>query len=450
MVQEEHDLEEVGDARGGQSRGFFGGGLGVVGGSATCDVSAGDDSIIDAARGRSIRGMKNDRRQWESRLWGGGDGETKFRGLAVGFAGVEDGGGEMGMVDGVGIVLGFEAEGVVLFVGDVVFADESAVEEVGGVELEAGLGGPEFEAARGGGFGDGGGVREAAVLAVEDDVVIVAIGRAGHVEKIAADGFGGGEVDGGVFDGSDLAGGDQMGIDGRIAVGVDLHDVGEDVGFAGVFEVEIGVVGEVDGGGLGGGGEVVDAEGVADEGVGDGDVDGAGVTFRAVGIGEGEAEGGALGGFQRLGGPDAFVVTIETPVKMVAAVVGGEGVGFIVEGKCSVGDAIGKAADDGAEVGALGFVLVEVVEAEGDVAEHAVFVGDEEFCEDAAVGEDRGGDAGRGGEGVGFDGVAAGGGAEGEGGDGGANHSVLQPINFCNRVSDRHYRATKVGRRHVR
>ena len=75
-------------------------------------------------------------------------GEFVDGGLCVSFAGFEEGGWEVGFVGGVGVVLGFEAEGgeaVEGVAGTVVVT----VEVVGGVELEGWLGGEEGECASG-------------------------------------------------------------------------------------------------------------------------------------------------------------------------------------------------------------------------------------------------------------------------------------------------------------
>ena len=78
-------------------------------------------------------------------------------GLGVLLVGVQDRGGEAWLVGRIGEVLGFEAEGAVFAVWLVGFSADGAVEEVAGVELDAGLGGVDFHGAAGGEFVDGGG-----------------------------------------------------------------------------------------------------------------------------------------------------------------------------------------------------------------------------------------------------------------------------------------------------
>src|SRR6266436_1033418 len=57
----------------------------------------------------------------------GGDG-------VVALAGVQDHGGEFGLVRGIGKVLGFQAEGVAARIGDAAIAGSFAVEEIAGVK----------------------------------------------------------------------------------------------------------------------------------------------------------------------------------------------------------------------------------------------------------------------------------------------------------------------------
>ena len=49
------------------------------------------------------------------------------------------------MMDRVGKMLGFEAEGLMLAVDDSILARDRAVEEIAAIELDAGLGGGDFQ-----------------------------------------------------------------------------------------------------------------------------------------------------------------------------------------------------------------------------------------------------------------------------------------------------------------
>ena len=257
-----------------------------------------------------------------------GDGEFVFGELVVGFAGVEDGAGEVGVVGGVGGVLGFDGEAEVGGVGDAVFSfDAGEVSAVG--EVDDGFGGEAFEESPGGGVVDFGGFHEGGVVfgAIEEEGVIVAGGLAGEtVLDVASDGFGLGEVERGAGDGGEFAGGDEGGVHGKEAVGVEVCDVVEVFTGLVAAEVEVGVLGEVDGGGFVGGGEELDFEGVVvGEGVDDGDVEVAGEAFGAVGIEDGESDGGAVGGHAHVAFPVAFAEAFEAAVEAVGALVGGDG-----------------------------------------------------------------------------------------------------------------------------
>ena len=91
------------------------------------------------------------------------------------------------------------------------------------------------------------------VAFAELDLLIVGI-------DARADGGGLGEIERRAGDGLQFAGGDQVGVHGGEAVGIDHDFVAQDVAFALAGEVEVGVVGQVDDGRLVGGGGVVDLE----------------------------------------------------------------------------------------------------------------------------------------------------------------------------------------------
>ncbi len=145
----------------------------------------------------------------------GGEGEDG--GGAEGFAGVQGGGGELWLVGGVGEVLSFEAEAGVLEVGPAGLAGELAVEEVAGVELNAGLGGFDAEGATAPRVVGFGGEVQRAWRPVEDEVVVVAAGeeelRVGGGD-VGADCGGAAEVEWRAGYGGELAGGDELGVTG--------------------------------------------------------------------------------------------------------------------------------------------------------------------------------------------------------------------------------------------
>src|SRR5258708_1127753 len=68
----------------------------------------------------------------------------------VALAGLQDHGRELWLIRRIGIVLRFQAERGAARIGEAPFADSFAVEKIAGIELHAGLGGPNFQDAAGG------------------------------------------------------------------------------------------------------------------------------------------------------------------------------------------------------------------------------------------------------------------------------------------------------------
>src|SRR5262245_17539125 len=91
---------------------------------------------------------------------------------AVGLAGAENGAGKFGFVGRIGIVLGFKAQGVVLFMAAAAW---TAVKEVGTVELHSRLGGVYLHHAPAGRLLHTGGKLELALLTAEHEAVVVAL-----------------------------------------------------------------------------------------------------------------------------------------------------------------------------------------------------------------------------------------------------------------------------------
>ena len=127
--------------------------------------------------------------------------------------------------------------------------------------------------------------------------------------------------------------------------GVDEDLLAEDG--AGACEVEVGVVGKVEDGGLVRGGGVLNAKGVGGEGVADVSGEGAGKALVAVRAGEAELD--SVG--ELLRGPVVAVEADGAAVEGVGAVVEGEMVLLAVKGEGSLGNAVAVSADDGAHVG---------------------------------------------------------------------------------------------------
>ncbi len=142
----------------------------------------------------------------------------------------------------------------------------------------------------------------------------------------------------------------------------------------------------VDGRGFVGGCGVVDDEFVViRERVDNRDGEVAGIAFFAIGTLACEFDGRVFAG-DRFGLPVGLVETFASAMQMMGAVVGGEAVVLAVQVEAPVGDAIGAASDDAAEIGAVALhVTIESVEAEGDVAGMAVSVGRFQRDEGCAV-----------------------------------------------------------------
>ena len=241
--------------------------------------------------------------------------------------------------------------------------------------------------------------------------MVVTLGG-GELADAGADGFGLGEIQRCPFHVGEGAGGDEVGVGQRVAVGGDPDDVPEDVAAAG--EVEVGVVGEVDGGGLVGGGFVLEAQlVVVGERVDDGDGHVAGVTFLAVGAADVESDAvtpGVGGDYDAL--PDALREAFPAAVDVVLPEIRGHLVVCPVDGEAGVGDAVGDAADDGGGGAVAGQVRVERVGAHHDVGEFPVAVWDAQLGDGGAAAHDLDGHAVGVAEGVEFDGLAFGGLAE--------------------------------------
>ena len=183
------------------------------------------------------------------------------------------------------------------------------------------------------------------------------------------------EVERRAGNGLDAAYGDEAGVDGGVAVGVDVEDFAEDGAGAFAGEVEVGVVGEVGDGGLVGGGGVVDVQRGADQRVAD--VHGERAGKAHVAVGRDQRHFDAVGDL--LAGPELVVEAVRAAVERVAVIVRRDLVGVAVDGELAGANAVAVAADDGAEVGlgaggCFGDVSVDRVVAEHHVGDLAVAV----------------------------------------------------------------------------
>lgn len=306
-----------------------------------------------------------------------GDTQLVNGGLDVGFAWAQGRRWELLLVGGVGEGLGFEAKSGAVIV-DLPALAFGAIEEVSSVKLNAGLCRLYDESPPACGFRDDRGDTEFPIASVFHDVVVIIAFTVFQLFVILldslADGGGYCEIERGSLDRGN-AGRDGGGVDGVVAVGVDLNFVIEDrfTPFSG--EIEVAVIGEVKNGWLVGGGIVVDPEGVVlGPGVGDGACESAGVAALAVGAGVGQGESWVVAIVAEIGFPDLFIETLFSAVEMVGGVVGGEGVFLAIQSEFPFRNAVGVATGDATKIGALFDVVVDGIESEDDVPHRAILV----------------------------------------------------------------------------
>src|SRR5215216_6384576 len=284
---------------------------------------------------------------------------------------------EVGVVGRVGVVLGLEGEPVALPVHPAAGADQRPVQEVAGVELDARLVGDDLQDPAAPRLDDPGRQLEAAAVPVQHPVVVVAAPDDELLEPVAdarPDGGRAPEVHRRAADPGDLAGRDQGRVNRRVVAGLEGQLVAVDVARALAGQVPVGVVGQVDDrlqvAVADQPGPVVHADLVAvGERVGDLVGQPPRVALVTVGAGEAEHQPHAVPVPHRGGGPHVLVEADRATVEAVGRVVDRQLVGLAVELEPAQGDAVGIAAGDAAEIRALGLVVGDVVEAEGDVGQ---------------------------------------------------------------------------------
>ena len=184
----------------------------------------------------------------------------------------------------------------------------------------------------------------------------------------------------------DLAGGDERGIHGRVAVGVERELVVEDGARALAAQVPVRVVRQVDAGGRVGGGLHVDRQLVLrGERVRDLRRACAGealLTGRAH-VGEGDRRIAVH--HAGLAVPEALVEALRATVQAVGAVVAGDLARLAVDGELPLGNAVGAAAGGAPEVLRALDVRLERRAAEHHVHHLSLGVGHPELGDDGAV-----------------------------------------------------------------
>lgn len=291
----------------------------------------------------------------------------------------------MGVVNGVWEMLRFEAQAGVARVRDSSRTDDGAIESVGGVELDAGLGGEHLEDATALGVNDASGQDRRLRAAGQDEVMVVTGGGKAGLLVARADRCGLREVQRCAFDPADFAGRDQLAVGGGVVVRRQPEFVAEDVARAG--QVKVTVVGEVDRGGpIGGGGEVESQLVRFSQCIDHRDGQVPRVTFLAMraGVGEGERSS-RIGAGIGAGAPELLVKGPDAAVEVVGTVVLGQGIGLAVEGELGVSDAVGDSSGDRPKVRVPREVAFEMLEPKHDIRARTVAVGDFELRDDKAV-----------------------------------------------------------------
>ena len=164
----------------------------------------------------------------------------------------------------------------------------------------------------------------------------------------------------------------------------------QDAAVARAFEVPIGVIGQINDGIFIGGRMVIDLQRVVvGQRVDDVDLKRPRVAFLAVGTGQVQPQPGTPARLDRRHLPDLLVEADFAAVQAVDAVVDRQRVLLAVEREFALGDPIGVAPDECAEIGAGIFdIALDVVIAEQHIAHLSLAVGDHNGIDDAAVAAD--------------------------------------------------------------
>ena len=304
--------------------------------------------------------------------------------LALGGDGLDP----LGAVQGVGEELGLQGYAAALAVDNTVLA-LLIVDEVAGIELNAGQVGVDHHgAAAVGGGQDSGGV------GIDLEIVVVAALQVQGLvvgADIPANGLCGAEIEGGALHTALLAGGDVGGVIGAEEPAGDGQQlVHGSLGVVVARQVEVAVVGGIKDGILIAVGVVDDVQGaVGVQLIGDPDHGVAGEALVAIGTVQAEGDG-IIGNELHI--PQPLMPAVGAGMEGVAVFVVGEADNLAVQRKGCTGNAVGTAAHGGAEVAAALPVAVDVVVAKDHVSHTAVLVGGPQADQGGAVVGDVSGD----------------------------------------------------------
>src|SRR6478672_6179312 len=193
--------------------------------------------------------------------------ELEHRGGLVHLARTQDHRGKLRLIRRIGKVMRLEGQSVAVLVDVPALSYGGAVEEVAGIELHAGLGGVDVERTSRGRLHDVRGTYEASLVSAVDDPGVIVAAAVLQLDVVGVDACADwrwcAEIERGLRDLHQLAGGDERRVHRDDLAGGDGEHVAEDVARAVAGEVPVGVVGEVDRRRLVGGGLVVDRDLVA-------------------------------------------------------------------------------------------------------------------------------------------------------------------------------------------
>ena len=288
------------------------------------------------------------------------------------------------MVDAVGHHLGLQTEGGLGALGVATLEGEQGVlQEVGGIELDAGLVGVHLHfATRNGIVGDSTKedlpTRAAVFPACEVEAMVEASGKVEILticEKVLSDRLGHAEIEGGSLHGLD-GGGNEILVPRHVGLRIQPQGLLENTSRRTARQVEVCVVGQVDGGRLIGGGLIAEGQGVfIVQGIGDLDPQIPREALLTVGGDIGQGQNGSIGGGGGFGAPDHVGIALLSAVKAGGAVIGKEGVGLAVQLKGRICDAVGHTTHQGPQIPVGLLVVGHGIVAKAYVRDLAVFIG---------------------------------------------------------------------------
>ena len=305
------------------------------------------------------------------------------------FAGFRNGLRPLGVVQAVGIELGLQGRAGAFAVVYTVLA--LFIQEIAGVELDAGAVGVNGHAPSGNRVGKGG-----AGIAEDFPVVVIAalqLQRLVVRADVLTDGLGGAEIHGRPRNAAQFTGGDIFGIIGveeTAGDGQKLIHGGIRLFVAG--QIEIAVVGEIEDGILVAGGIVHDVQAILlVQRIGHPDNGIARETLVAVGAVQFQSDGGPGVRYRR---PHPLEEEVRAGVQVVSALVGSQAVRFTAQFKGGALQTVGVAANGSAQCRAVGgAVAVAVIIAQDHVRKLTVPVGDQQADKGCTVIGDRCGEA---------------------------------------------------------